>query len=366
MVTARPGIPVTIRDVARLARVDPAIVSRVLNQDRSLSIRGETRARVLAAVRQLDYRPNALARGLKLGTSYALGMLLPDVANPLFPDIIKGGEEVAEEAGYQILLCHITPEALIRGRHLELLREGRVAGLLIATGVLPEAVVEGLDRSGFPYVLVNRRAPGIDRSVVVDDQAGARLAVEHLLALGHRRIAHLAGPPAADTAQRRLAGYREAFAARGLAPDPVLCEEAGLDVEEGYRAGARLLARVSGLSAVFATNVPVAIGALAALREAGLVVPADVSVVGFHDSPYAARTAPPLTTVRMPLREMGRQAAGRLIQLIRGGAAGAPVILPPVGLVVRASTAPPARRSGRRGRAARGALTPHDKGGTPR
>lgn len=338
----------TIRDVARLARVDPAIVSRVLNEDATLSIRSETRARVLAAVRRLNYRPNVLARSLKLRSSYALGMLLPDIANPMFPDIIKGVEETARAAGFQILLSHITPKWLADGRHLELLRESRVGGLIIATGALTDAVIRELRRSGFAYVLVNRRARGIGRYVVVDDAAGARLAVAHLVGLGHRRIAHLAAPLDTDTAQRRLAGYRGALRAGRIALDPDLVEEAGFDLDDGYAAATRLLARTRALTAVFAANVPIAIGAMAALRDAGLAIPDDVSVVSFHDSPYAARTAPPLTAVRMPLREMGSEAARRLIALIREGGPCRPLVLPPVGLEVRRSTAPPGPGPGTR------------------
>lgn len=359
----RAGAAATLRDVARLARVDPAIVSRVLNRDAALAIRSETRSRVLAAARRLHYRPNVMARSLKLRSSFALGMLLPDVANPMFPDIIKGAEEVAGGEGFQILLSHITPQWLADGRHLELLRESRVGGLIIATGALPDVGIRELRRSGFPYILVNRRARGIDRYVIVDDAAGARLGVEHLLGLGHRRVAHLAGPLGTDTAQRRIAGYREALRARGLASDAGLVEEAGLELEDGYAAGERLLRRAPSVSAIFSANVPVAIGAMAAIRARGLSIPDDVSVVGFHDSPYAARTEPPLTTVSMPLREMGREAARRLIGLIRDGGIGAPVVLPPVGLVVRRSTAPPRRAPLARARSGRGRVTSHPNGG---
>jgi LacI family transcriptional regulator len=218
--------------------VDPAIVSRVVNGDKALTIRNETRERVLTAVRQLNYRPNVIARSLKLRASYALGMLLPAIANPMFPDIIKGVEDVAEVEGFHILLSHITSQALAGGRHLELLRESRVGGLIVVTGALSNSVIEELRRSGFPYVLVNRRAQGIDRYVVVDDEAGARLAVEHLIALGHRHIAHLAGPLDTDTGQRRLAGYHETLRAGGVEPDALLVEEAGLEIQPVV--GARL------------------------------------------------------------------------------------------------------------------------------
>ncbi len=198
--------------------------------------------------------------------------------------------------------------------------------------------------------------------MVVDDEAGARLAVEHLIALGHRHIAHLAGPLDTDTGQRRLAGYHETLRAGGVEPDALLVEEAGLEIEGGYRATARLLARAPAVSAMFTTNVPVAMGAMAAIREAGLTVPADVSVVSLHDSAYAERTEPPLTTVRMPLREMGREAARRPIELVRGGDGAPPVVLPPVGLQVRRSAAPPGRK--RVSQTGRGLGTPQPNEGT--
>ncbi len=334
------GRSVTLRDVARAAEVDPAVVSKVLSGDERLAIRDETRARVLAAVARLGYRPNAMARGLRTGTSFALGMMIPDLGNPLFPEIVAGAEAGAERAGMAVLLSHAPPGRSVDDRARGLLQESRVAGLLVATGTLPEASVRRLARAGSPLVLVNQTSRESPHHVTVDDAAGAALAVQHVASLGHLRVGHLAGDEAIDTGARRLAGYRRGLAAAGLVVDEGAIEPCGFDLEAGFAGTARLLARRPDLTALFANNAPVALGAIAALRATGRDVPRDVSVVALHDFPYAARVHPALTTVHMPLHQMGEAAAARLVSLVRGEPVGAPVMLPPVGLVVRGSTAP--------------------------
>lgn len=316
----------TLADVAAHAGVDASVVSRVLSRDPRLNIRETTRDRVLRSVKVLDYRPNELARGLRTARSKAFGLLIPDFANPVYASIIAGAEAAATELGYLLVTGSLAVQTAVLG-------EGRVDGLLLAG---PE---HGL-RPDVPVILVNRRTPGARRYVILDDERAARLAVEHLAQLGHRRIAHVAGPEAADTAQRRLTGYLKAMTDAGLAVDDDLVVHTDYTDAGGAAAMRELVGRGRAPTAVFVANVASAIGALHEARSAGLRLPDDLSVVAVHDLPLAGYLSPPLTTVRMPLGELGRQA----ITLLASVPADEPVqvvVDGPMELVVRSSTAPP-------------------------
>ena len=331
----------TLRDIAGLAGVDQSTVSRVLRADPSLTIREETRVRIATAARQLNYAPNSIARSLKLRHSFTLGVLIPDIANPVFPEIIKGAEDAAREQDYLILLTHVDDqsfeERVLRG----LIQQGRVDGLLLATAQIRDTVIAQIRTLHGPLVLVNRRADGSGCYVITDDVTGAQLATDHVTQLGHRRIAHLAGPLFTDTALRRLQGYRESLRKSGLDYDGALVEECGFTIEQGARGMRRLLERSVLFTAVFAANLQVAIGAMVVLRDAGLRVPTDVSVIGFHDAPLAQMVTPPLTVVKFPLYDMGYRATKALLNLISGSTETVQEVLPPLGLVQRGSTAPP-------------------------
>jgi LacI family transcriptional regulator len=336
----------TLKDVAELAGVHPSTVSRVLRGDAAAKVPAETRNRILDAVARLNYQPNSMGRGLKLRRSFSLAIVLPDVGNPVFPEIIKGAETAAIERGYSVIITHLQalPGSPAREQpYIRLIRQNRVDGLLLATAELQDQLIQELADLSVPFVLVNRRWENLRCYVVVDDRAGAGLAVEHLVHLGHRRIAHLAGPLSTDTALRRLQGYRDALKAHGLEVDPDLVEECGFDWESGLKGTHRLLSRSPKFTAVFATNLLVAAGAMMALQAAGLRVPWDVSVVGFHDAPLAQLFSPPLTTVRLPLYRMGYEAAHGLIDLLESGWRPIEKVLPPDGVVVRESTAPVSR-----------------------
>jgi LacI family transcriptional regulator len=333
----------TLKDVAEMAGVHPATVSRVLRGDGRLKVSAETRERILAAAARLKYQPHGIGRSLKLRRSFTLALVLPDVGNPVFPGIIKGAERAAAERGYSLVLVHLEPaaEGAREQRYLRLVRQNRVDGLLLATAELQDGFIRELAELGVPFVLVNRRWGELPRYVIADDRAGAKLAVEHLIGLGHRRVAHLAGPLSTDTARRRFEGYREALAGHGLPLLPELVEECGYSWEGGVAGTRRLLGRRPRPTAVFATNFLVAAGAILVMREEGLRVPADISVVGFHDAPLAQVFNPPLTTVSFPLYRMGYEAARALVELIQGERAEVRTVLPPEGLIVRESTAPP-------------------------
>lgn len=329
--------PIRMRDVAAVAGVDPSVVSRVLSGDERLSVRPETRRRVLDAVARLDYKPNTAARMLKTARAMAIGMVVPDLANAAYAEIARGAEERASESGYILLIAS--------GRvydRLEIL-EGRTDGLLYAIATSDNLEPARLPAS-MPSLLVNRREPGLGPSIVVDDEAAAALATEHLIALGHRRVAHVAGPRLADTSRRRLAGYMSAMNAAGAPVLPSHIVETRFDEAGGYEAASALLAADPRPTAVFVANTRAAIGALAACHAHGVQVPQDISIVGFDDVAPAPYLEPPLTTVRRPLSLMGARAVDMLVQLIDGEAVEDVLVDDPPELVRRASSAGPPGR----------------------
>jgi LacI family transcriptional regulator len=311
----------------------------VLNGDPTVSIRAETRERIVVAAKDLNYRPNAFARGLKLARTMTLGLVIPNLAYPVNAAIIRGAERRAAEAGYVMLLAD-AEEFLQAGEAFRrLLLERRVDGLLIASASTNEDLLRDLSREALPFVLVNRRVSGIGPSVTVDDSRGMELAVEHLVTLGHRRIAHIAGPADADTARRRLSGFRAGMRAAGLRLRSAHVEEAPFDEAGGFAAMGRLLAVRPRPTAVAVWSLAAAIGALAATRRAGVQVPAELSVLAFHDAPIAGFLDPPLTTVKMPLGEMGEASVDCLLRLIQNEATDDLIVQTTPELVVRASTA---------------------------
>lgn len=332
---------VTLIEVAERAQVDPAVVSKLLNNDPSLKIRDTTRARVLGAVRELNYRPNAMARSLRTSRASAYGLLIPDFANPIYAAIITGAQAAAAERG--CLLLTGSPVGALTGEHyLELVGQGRIDGLLLAGGHAHAELLERVDALALPWLLVNRRLDGSSRFVILDDERAVAIAVRHLASLGHQRIAHLAGPRTADTAQRRTAGYRAAMDEIGLPVHEDLIVEADYTNPGGAAAMTSLLAGLPTRrpTAVVVANVASAIGALRTVRDTGLEVPHDLSMVAIHDLPLADYLAPPLTTVRMPLEELGRRGIA-ILSTVAPGAPVEEVLTEPMELVERASTAPP-------------------------
>jgi LacI family transcriptional regulator len=332
--------PPTLKDVANLAKVSFPIVSKVLSGNREVRVSPHTRQRILKAAQSLAYRPNAMARSLKVKRTYTLALFVPDVGNPVIPEIIRGVEAGARSRGYSAFVSHLDQRAVSERLYIAWLQEGRFDGLIIATTRVDDSIIEDLIESGRPFVLVNRRETSTNLHITVDDAAGARIAIKHLVELGHRRIAHLAGPLMFDTSLRRLQGYRQELSAHGIKYDPALVQEYEWHTWEGGKlAMRRLLKKKRPPTAVFAGNLMGAVGALSAVKEAGLKVPEEFSIIGLHDSPIAEVLDPPLTVVKMPLYEMGRGAAEILIRLVEGEFCEAPQVLPPEGLVIRKSTA---------------------------
>ena len=332
----------TLRDVAALADVDPSVVSRVLNDNPRLSITPETRARVVAAIKELDYRPNVMARGLRLSRTWTIGLVLPDLTNPVYGQMVKGAQIRAQGAGYAVVVGSPLNAHSIEPSFARLLEEGRFDGLLVASAMLDGDDIRELATGAPPVVIVNRRVDGVEASVILDDAAGSSLATGHLLGLGHERLAHIGGPADVDTSVRRREGFERA-AARDRAAQTVVVAGAGYDAESGYEATMRLFRGELEITGIFAANVMIAIGAIRAAEELGKAIPGDMSIVALHDFQLAAFTQPPLTTVAMPLEELGAAAVDVLLARIEGGSGESRVITTPPALILRKSTGPPPR-----------------------
>jgi LacI family transcriptional regulator len=331
-----------LKDVARRAGVDASTVSRVLRGDDRKPAKHETRERILQVAREMGYRANGVARSLRTRRTEAIALVVPDVANPGFAEIFKGVQAATAAAGWQVILVD---GGIPGGSDLgwdRLVLEGRVDGVLVMVASIRDPVVRRVARSGFPLVLVNRRSNGVAGSVVMNDGSGAEIAVAHLAGLGHRRIAHIAGPASVDTGRRRLAGFRRAMRRRGLAlPDKWI---AVTDyTEAGGAAAARALLGVAPdlPTAVYVASFMSGVGAMQVFKAAGLVIPDDIAVVVSDELSLAAHTAPPLTTVRMPLSRMGEVATDMLLRSLAGEPVADIVLADAPKLVIRASTAPP-------------------------
>lgn len=333
---------VRLADVAGAAGVGTSIASRVLNGDPTVSIRPETRERVLRAARDLNYRPNAFARGLKLARTTTLGLVIPNIAYPINAEIIRGAERAATARGYVVLLADADEFMQSGEAYKRLLLEQRVDGLLVASAATTEPLLGELAERGLPFVLVNRRSSRVGPSVIADDALGIGLAVDHLVALGHERIALIAGPSDADTAQRRLAGYRAAMRRARLRVPRGRIADSTYDEASGFEAMTQLLALDPRPTAVVAWSLAAAVGALSAVKRAGLSVPGDVSMAAFHDAPVAAYLDPPLTTVWMPLNEMAERGVELLLRLIERRPVRSVTVRTAPRLIERESTAPPA------------------------
>jgi LacI family transcriptional regulator len=351
--------PPTLDDIARHLGVHKSTVSRAMDPARRHLISPELLKRVQAAVRALGYRPNRAAAALSTGRSRTVGVLLPDITNPVFPPILRGIEDALHGEGYFALLANTGGSSAVAQAALERMQAQRVEGLLVATAVRDDGWLDAVRASGMPIVLVNRSdGRGLLPAVVSDDMLAMRLAVDHLVALGHRHIAHLAGPAQLSTGLARRLGFEQALRNHGLQP-AAIAEAAAYAVDAGDAAMQQLLAlravparagKARGMAAaaaapwtaVVAANDLMALGALQALKRAGLAVPLDVSLVGHNDMPLLDHVTPPLTSVRIQHHAMGQHAALLLLDRLagRGGHGDATLMLRP-DLALRASTAPP-------------------------
>jgi LacI family transcriptional regulator len=334
----------TIKDVAALAKVHAATASRALNPRTKDMVNARTANRVLDAAKSLGYSPNSAARSLRTRTSSVAGVIIPDLRNPVFPPIVRGIEDGLREAGYMALLGNTDGDPERERELLAAMRGRQTDGFILATSRRDDQLVDAAGQSPVPTVLVNRRTDAGDiPSVTADSAAGIYAVVRLLAGLGHRRIAHLAGPRELSTGWERYRAFLDAMAAHGLAVDPGLvpyCE--AFTEEAGYRAAVRLLADHPRVTAVVAGNDLIALGCYAALAERGLRCPEDVSVVGFNDMPFVDKQRPPLTTVRIPHYDIGIESARLLLERIADPGAPAKRVVLPVQLIPRDSVGPPA------------------------
>ena len=340
---AAGGGPVTLRDVARAASVHPGTASRALNPETRGLVSEATARRVQAIAEELGYRPNPIARGLKTNRSHTVGVLVPDLMNPLFAAIVRGIEAVLDQAGYTPLITNTDNDPEREQIDFAAMRMRQVDGFITATAERDHRLITEAVGPDATVVLVNRRVDdNALPAVSADDVAGARLAVEHLAQLGHRRIADLGGPHALSTGYQRHEGFIATMRELGLEPDPDLILVGDNFTEaSGARICRELIERGAPFTAIVAGNDLMALGCYDALSQHGLVCPDDVSVVGFNDMPFAARFNPPLTTVRIPHYEMGAKSAELLLELLQNPDAPPRQVLLQPELVVRGSSAPP-------------------------
>jgi len=307
---------VTIRDVARKARVSVATVSRVLTGKQP--VREPTRKRIEATIERLGYAPHGTARSLITRRTNTIGVLLPDIYGEFFSELIRGIDATMRRHGYHVLVSGSHGDRGETGAMLRAMR-GRVDGLIVLS---PESGSHILPRhfgESMPVVLLNSAVDGRRAFdlINIENYDGAFAMVRHIADLGHRRIAFIKGPDANRDASERLRGYRDAAAAISADRSPDLVQPGDFREETGYRAGQRLLALTRRPTAIFASNDAMAVGCLCALQEAGVRVPADIALAGFDDIPIARFTAPPLTSVRVSIAELGRAAAERVLHGVR-------------------------------------------------
>ncbi|MEV7965387.1 LacI family DNA-binding transcriptional regulator [Sphaerisporangium sp. NPDC088356] len=327
--------PARLRDVAEVAGVHVSTASRVLNGELG-RVPLSTQRRIIQAAEKLQYRPNQLARGLKLSSTGAVGLLVPSLRNPAFSELIRGAFHRAFERNVVVLLAEDTGQSESQEAYERLVEFGRIDGLLIASGQFDQGLLSRLVERNLAHVFVNRPHPRSGRNVVMDEEAPGRLAAHHLLELGHRRLGHLAGPNKLDTARRRTRGFMTAIKAAGV----TTVETTRSEYEEGaaFDAMKKLLAKKNRPTGVFVSNINQAIGGLAALTRAGVRVPEDMSLVCCDDDPLVEFLAVPLTTIRMPLWELGVAGVDALLAQIDGeGPSNVRLALPPI-LIERAST----------------------------
>jgi LacI family transcriptional regulator, galactose operon repressor len=336
-----PDQPVTLKDVASRAGVHPATASRALSPETTALVSEDTAQRVRDAAADLGYTPNPVARSLRTRRSHTVGVIIPDLNNPLFPPLVRGLEDRLAEAGYVALISNTDGKDERERLVFEQMRGRHVDGFILATAHLNSPLLAIAAEAGLPVVLMNRIAGDNSfPSVSVNNENGIQMAVTHLAQLGHRRIAHIAGPQDVSTGLSRYRGFIGAMEAAGLPVDNGQVVFAkSYSVEEGLRCCRELLGSASLCTAVAAGNDMLAVGCYAALDELGLICPDDMSIVGFNDMPFIDRLRPPLTTIRFPHYQAGTEAANLLLERISGDSEPPKIIYLKPELIVRGSTA---------------------------
>lgn len=330
---------VTIRDVADLVDVHHSTVSRALSPTKRDQISPAVVRKVEKAAKKLGYYPNIVASSLKQNRSFAIGVLIPDLMNPLFPPIIRGIQDTAEAFGYTVITANTDDEEVKERDALRMMQGRSIEGVIIATARRTDPVVKECIDNDIPFVLVNRT---VDRdgvnAVIVDEDFGIRAVLDHLVGMKHTTIAHIAGPQHTSTGYHRAKAVADYLRRHNLRTDLVETSDK-FTIEEGGRAFRKLLARDNSFTAIVASNDLLALGCMDAMQEVGLLVPENISVSGYDDILFLERMNPGLTTVLVPKYEMGSQATKALLDMISGESIGPGVLSMQPRLVVRNSTA---------------------------
>lgn len=315
--SAEPPRRAKLADVARAAGVSASIASRVLNHD-DVAVRPGTRERVIQAARELDYKPHAIARGLRQASTGILGLLMPDLTNLAFARMIRTAVQHASQRDFAVVVLEDRPGDDISETFARLLGTGRVDGVLVASARPRHPLFKSPSFAALPHVFVNRAVTGSGRNVTMDLSRDGTLALTELHRLGHRDVGLIAGPPAFSTSRDRVRGFVEAAAALKLNAAPICAGD--LSEQGGAHAAAELLARNPELTAVCIGVFPQAIGALQVLWSAGVKIPEHLSVIVFDDLPMANYGRPPLTRLRIPIAELGVTAVDAVVEQVEGGA----------------------------------------------
>ena len=327
-----------MKDVAELAEVSVSTVSHVLNGTRKVS--EETRGGVLAAVEELGYRPNLLAKGLKTRRTFTIGLLISDIQNAFFTSLVRGVEDEALSRGYHLFLCNTDEDPGREDEYVTELAKKRVDGLMVAPSARREDYVRRLRAEGVPFVFVDREVEGVEADVVsVDNKTGMGLIAEHLVGLGHRRIGMISGPLDKASGFERYTGLKEALDDLGAPLEEGLVRFGDFRTTGGMEAARGLMGLPSPPTALVIANNQMTLGAMLAAKEAGLVIPKDISLVGFDDPEWAPLADPPLTALAQPTYEMGVRAAELLLDRIENGGGETSRLLLRPWLEVRESTA---------------------------
>ncbi|WP_400162711.1 LacI family DNA-binding transcriptional regulator [Brevibacillus sp. TJ4] len=307
----------TIRDVARLAGVSVATVSRVINQNGYVN--KDTEQKVRKAIEQLQYMPNSVARGLAGKQTGTIALILPDISNPFFPEIARAVEDVAQKQGYTVILCNSDDQGQKEQTYIEMLRKKYIDGIIFASNTLREEDVQQMQANKIPLVVLDRALASGSCSVIRSrNYEGAKLAVEHLLQIGCRKIAHLYGPQEMITAKERMLGFEESVMHFPWY-SPSLMVPGYFSVEGGIAAVKELLSRHRDVDGIFCGNDLMAIGALKGLHQLGIRVPDEVALIGFDGISLTQITQPELSTIAQPIYDMGTLAAQVLIAAITSG-----------------------------------------------
>jgi DNA-binding LacI/PurR family transcriptional regulator len=300
---------VTINDVAKHAGVSKATVSRVLNNHPYIT--DDVRSRVLASMQTLGYAPNRSAQRLRANSSEILGLIIPDIQNPLFQSLVRGVEDAAYANQLNVVLCNTDDNRDKQKAYLRVMRSEKAAGLIVVPTHPKDGAV------GIPIVLLDREVNDFDADLIkVDNLRGAYTAARHLITRGYQRIAVIAGTQYLTPGYERLQGFYQAFQEAGMPVDPAYMKAGNFKLESGYELTCELMAMAEPPDAIFASNALMTMGALRALHELGLNVPGDVALVGFDDLPWAEDLNPPLTTIAQPGYELGEQAVELLLRRI--------------------------------------------------